>query len=164
MNVMNVAKAPGELLEAMKAHEQALACLYRSYAEKYPDYKDFWMSLSREENQHAAWLETLRSEIENGSENIVVERFPIGAVQRSNEYVKNLEDRARQTDFTLVNALSTALHLEEALMESKFFEVYEGDSVKTKRTLNMLAQSTLEHCRRVRELWQQHENNRGNQG
>jgi hypothetical protein len=51
MNVMNVAKAPGELLEAMKEHEQALAGLYRLYAEKYPDYRDFWMSLSLEENQ-----------------------------------------------------------------------------------------------------------------
>ena len=160
MNIMNVAKAPGELLGAMKEHEQALARLYGLYAEKYLDYKNFWMSLSLEENQHATWLERLRSEIENGSENMIVERFPIGAVQRSTEYVKNLEDTANQPDFVLVNALSTALSLEEALMESRFFEVCEGDSVETKRTLDMLAQSTLQHCQKVRELWQEHENTR----
>jgi hypothetical protein len=152
---MNIAKAPGELLEAMKEHELALAHLYGLYAEKYPDYKDFWISLSLEENQHAAWLDKLWSEIENGSEDIIVERFPIGAVQRSTEYVRNLEETANKPDFTLVNALSTALRLEEALMENKFFEVCEGDSVKTKRTLNLLAQSTLGHCRKVREHLQQ---------
>lgn len=153
---MNTAKAPAEILEAMKEHEQALARLYGLYAEKYPEYKNFWMSLSLEENQHAAWLDKLWSEIENGSEDIVVERFPIGAVQRSTEYVKKLEDTVNQPDFTLVNALSTALRLEEALMENKFFEVCEGDGVKTKRTLNLLAQSTMEHCHKVRELWQKH--------
>lgn len=153
---MNTAKAPAEILEAMKEHEQALARLYGLYAEKYPEYKNFWMSLSLEENQHAAWLDKLWSEIENGSEDIVVERFPIGAVQRSTEYVKKLEDTVNQPDFTLVNALSTALRLEEVLMENKFFEVCEGDGVKTKRTLNLLAQSTMEHCHKVRELWQKH--------
>jgi len=153
---MNIAQAPGELLEAMKEHELTLAHLYGLYAEKYPEYKDFWTELSLEENQHAAWLDKLWIEIENGSEDIVVERFPIGAVQRSTEYVKNLEDTTNQPDFTLVNALSTALRLEEALMENKFFEVCEGDSIKTKRTLNLLAQVTMEHCHRVRELWQKH--------
>jgi len=152
---MNIAEAPGEILEAMKEHEQALAHLYELYAEKYPECKDFWISLSLEENQHATWLGKLWSEIENGSEDIVVERFPIGAVQRSTEYVKKLEDTANQPDFTLVNALSTALRLEEALMENKFFEVCEGDSVKTKRTLNLLAQSTQEHCRKVRKYLQE---------
>jgi rubrerythrin len=152
---MNIAKAPGELLEAMREHEQALAHLYELYAEKYPDYEDFWTELSLEENLHAAWLDKLWSEIENGSEDIVVERFPIGAVQRSTEYVKKLEDTASQPDFTLINALSTALRLEEALMENKFFEVCEGDSVKTKRTLNSLAQGTMEHCQKVRKLLQQ---------
>jgi hypothetical protein len=153
---MNIAKVPGELLEAMKEHEQALARLYGLYADKYPDYKDFWTSLALEENQLAAWLDKLWIEIENGSEDIIVERFPVGAVQHSTEYVKKLEDTANQPDFILVNALSTALRLEEALMENKFFEVCEGDSVKTKRTLNLLARSTQEHCRKVRELWQKH--------
>ena len=153
---MNIAQAPGELLEAMREHEQALAHLYGLYAEKYPQYKDFWTGLSIEENLHAAWLDKLWTEIENGSEDIVVERFPIGAVQRSTEYVKKLEDTVNQPDFTLVNALSTALRFEEALMENKFFEVCEGDSVKTKRTLNSLAQGTQEHCRKVREFLQQH--------
>jgi len=153
---MNIAKAPGELLEAMREHELTLAHLYGLYAKKYPDYEDFWVSLSLEENQHAAWLDKLWIEIENGSEDIIIERFPIGAVQRSTEYVKSLEDTTNQPDFTLVNALSTALRLEEAFMENKFFEVCEGDSVKTKRTLNLLAQSTQEHCRKVREFLQQH--------
>ncbi len=153
---MNIVKAPEVILEAMKEHEQALAHLYELYAGKFPEYKDFWNELSQEEVQHAGWIEKLQDEIEDSADDFVVERFPVGAIQHSTEYVKKLADTAEQPDFVLINALSTALRLEEALMENKYFEVIETDSVKTKHTLSMLAQSTQQHYQRVRKLWQQH--------
>ncbi|MHC4533508.1 MAG: hypothetical protein ACYS6K_06110 [Planctomycetota bacterium] len=36
-----------------------------------------------------------------------------------------------QPDFVLINALSTALRLEEKLMENKYFEGIETDNAKT---------------------------------
>lgn len=153
---MNIVKAPELILEAMKEHEQSLAGLYELYAGKFPEYKDFWTELSLEEVQHAGWIDKLQADIEDSSEDFIVERFQIGAIQHSTEYVKKLMDTANQSDFVLINALSTALRLEEALMENKYFEVIETDSAKTKHTLAMLAQSTQEHCQRVRKLWQEH--------
>ena len=153
---MNIAKAPEVILEAMKEHEQALAQLYEFYTGKFPEYKDFWNELSLEEVQHAGWIDKLQAGVENSSDDFVVERFPIGAIQHSTQYVKKLADTADQPDFVLINALSTALRLEEALMENKYFEVIETDSAKTKHTLNMLAQSTQQHYQRVRKLWLEH--------
>ena len=43
---MNIAKAPDEILGAMKEHELALAELYEVYADKFPEYKDFWTKFS----------------------------------------------------------------------------------------------------------------------
>ena len=45
--------------------------------------------------------------------------------------------------------------MEEALSESKYFEVWEGDSVETKRTLTSLARSSREHYQKVKEVWQE---------
>jgi len=81
---------------------------------------------------------------------------PLSDIQHSTEYVKKLMDTTNQPHFVFINALSTALRLEEALMENKYFEVIETDNAKTKHTLAMLAQSTQEHYQRVRKLWQQH--------
>jgi hypothetical protein len=155
--IMNITKAPEEILDAMKEHEQAIADLYELYARKFPEYEDFWTELSREEVQYAGWLEKLQYHIENSAEDFVVERFPVGAIEHSTEFVKKQMDTAQQPDFFLINALSTALRLEEALMESKYFEVLETDSAKTKHTLTMLAQSTQAHYQKVRKLWQEHE-------
>lgn len=153
---MNIVKAPELILEAMKEHEQSLARLYELYAAKFLEYKGFWTKLSLEEVQHADWIDQLQADIENSSEDFIVERFPLGAIQRSTEFVKKQMVVADQPDFVLINALSTALRLEEALMENKYFEVIETSSTKIKHTLAMLAESTQEHYQRIRKLWQEH--------
>ena len=153
---MNIALAPEVILDAMKEHEQALAHLYKVYASKFLEYKGFWTELSHEEVQHANWIDKLQTDIEGSSEDFVVERFPLGAIQRSTEFVKNQAIEADQPDFIFINALSTALRLEEALMEKKYFEVIETDSIKTRHTLAMLARETQEHYQRIRQLWLQH--------
>lgn len=153
---MNIAKAPDKILEAMKEHELALAELYEVYADKFPEHKIFWAKFSSEETQHADWINTLQTKVEESPDDFVVERFAIGAVENSTEYVKKLADTARQSDMLLINALSTAVHLEQALIEKKFFEVFEGDSVKTKHILSLLAQSTQKHYEILREVWQEH--------
>ena len=153
---MNIVKAPELILEAMKEHEQSLARLYELYAAKFLEYKGFWTELSLEEVQHADWIDQLQADIENSSEDFIVERFPLGAIQRSTEFVKKQMVVADQPDFVLINALSTALRLEEALMENKYFEVIETSSTKIKHTLAMLAESTQEHYQRIRKLWREH--------
>ena len=153
---MNIAKAPDKILEAMKEHELALAELYEVYADKFPEYKDFWTKFSREEYQHADWINTLQTRFEESTEDFVIERFPIGAVENSTEYVKKLAVTTRQSDMLLINALSTAVHLEQALIEKKYFEVFEGDSAKTKKILSLLAQSTQKHYEKLHTVWQEH--------
>jgi len=155
---MNIAKAPDKILEAMKDHELALAELYEVYADNFPEYKDFWTKFSREEYQHADWINTLQTRFEESPEDFVVERFAIEAVEHSTEYVKKQADTARQSDMLLINALSTAVHLEQALIEKKYFEVFEGDSMKTKRVLSLLAQSTEKHYEKLHAVWQEHRN------
>jgi len=152
---MKIAKAPGEILEAMKEHERVIAQLYEVYARKFPEHGDFWSQLSSEEIQHADRVEKLQVRLEGSEEGFVVERFAIGAVEHSIEYVKGLIDSAAQPDFLLMNALSTAMYLEMALIENKYFEVFEADSPGTKQALDALAQDTREHCQRLREARQE---------
>ena len=146
---MNVAKAPEKILEAMKEHELALAELYAVYADKFPEYKDFWTEFSREEIQHADYIKTLQTIAEKSSEDFVVERFAVETVERSTEYVKGQVNKASQSDILLINALSTALYLEQALIEKKYFEVFQSDNPQTKQILSLLEQETRRHYERL---------------
>ena len=153
---MKIAQEPEVLLGALKEHELALADLYEVYAETFPECKDLWVELSREEIQHANWLDTLQAGIEDSSEDFVVERFAIAAIEHSIGYVKQLAARAHEPDFLLINALSTALQLEKALIENKYFEVFEGDSENTNRTLALLEQCTKIHYEKLHKAWREH--------
>ena len=152
---MTVVKPPNRLLEALKVHEKEIARLYEVYAETFPVYRSFWIELSKEEIEHANWIERLQAKIENGSGDFVVERFTVAAIEHNIDYVKELIYEAEDANFQLIEALSAALHLEEALSESKYFEVWEGDSAETKRTLTSLARSSREHYQKVKEVWQE---------
>lgn len=151
---MKIAQEPEVILGTLKEHELALADLYEVFAETFPECENFWVEMSREEIQHANWLDTLQAGIEESDEGFVVERFPIATIEHSIGYVEQLAARVHQPDFLLINALSTALHLEKALIENKYFEVFEGDSENTKRTLALLAQCTQIHYEKLHKVWQ----------
>lgn len=150
---MSSVKAPVGLLEALKVHEKEISGLYKVYSDVFLLYRSFWLDLSKEETEHANWIERLQSRIENGSEVMVAERFPLAAIEHSIGYVKELAHQAKENDVEFIDALSEALHLEEALSESKYFEVLAGDSAETKRTLTLLAESSRKHYQKVKELW-----------
>ncbi len=152
---MKIAKEPGLLLEVMKTHEEVISRLYECYAERFPEHRNFWTKLSKEEIEHANWIDRLRSRIEEGSDAMVVDRFPIAAVKSSIDFVNKQIDKALDANFSLINALSTAIDIEKALLESAYFETFEGDSKETIRTLAFLASSTREHRRRIGDMLQE---------
>ncbi|MBN1125284.1 MAG: hypothetical protein JXA82_09765 [Sedimentisphaerales bacterium] len=142
-------------LRILQEHELYIARLYEAYADRFPQMADFWRELSAEEIGHANWLGKLLSDVESGSESILIERFPIAAVQTSMKYIQKQIGRVDDPEFSLLNALSIAMHLEEALIENKYFEVLDEDGEKTRQVLALLARSTQTHLEKVRKAVQQ---------
>ena len=146
---MNEAEKQTNTIEMLADHELAIGRLYKTYAEKFPYYKDFWLALSAEETQHANWINELQSKIEQGSIRFNPDRFQIPAIQHSLNYAQKMLARAQESDIDLISALSTASSIEDALIENRFFEIFEADSAQLKETLRRLAQATEDHRRRI---------------
>ncbi len=141
-------------LDLLKDHEEALGRLYAAYALRFPSDREFWLGLSREEQQHANWVQSLRSRIEDNPSSLVVDRFPAAAIEHSLAYVAKLIERAEASGTTRINALSNALDLERALLEHRYFEVFSSGDPQIQRTLQLLQQSTQTHLRKVQDLWE----------
>ncbi|HUT29857.1 MAG TPA: hypothetical protein VMX13_08695 [Sedimentisphaerales bacterium] len=136
-------------IEILGGHEVAIGRLYKAYAEKFPYYKDFWLSLSNEETQHANWINELQSKTEEGSLHFNEDRFQIPAIQHSLNYAQKMLAKAEESDLDLIGALSTASSIEDALIEKRFFEIFEADSAELKETLRKLAQATEDHRQQI---------------
>jgi hypothetical protein len=109
--------------------------------------------LVREETEHATWIRNLATKSEAGSGRLDEKRFKTQAIQTSLDYIKNLTAEAPRQKIELMDALSTALDIEKGLIEKRYFEILEGDSVELKRTLEALTRSTKAHIERVQKAW-----------
>jgi rubrerythrin len=150
---MNIDEKKAAVIELLASHEEAIARLYGTYSEAYPDMKDFWSGLAAEEIEHATWLRNLISKIEEGSVYFDERRFQIQAIKTSQNYLEELKAQVQKEKPPAIKALSAALDIEKALIERGYFSVAETDSPSLKQTFENLAKSTTEHIEKVQEVW-----------
>lgn len=146
---MPVGDAELREMEMMAEHEETIGKLYDSYAEKLPEYGHFWTTLADEERTHAAWIRELRKKAEDGSLEFDKGRFRIEAIQTSIRYIEDWTRQAQREQVTMLHALAIAADIENALIDRKFFEVYEPDSEDLKDVLKSLEEASREHRDRV---------------
>ena len=148
---MNKKESESGILEMMAVNEEKVSDLYKIYSEKFPDYRDFWTGLYVEEIEHAIWIREFRKKIKEGTVYFKEGRFNMYVIENFSNYMRRILDAAKKQEISLESALSTALDIEIALIENRFFEVFETDSEELKFMLKFLEDSTAKHRERVRE-------------
>jgi rubrerythrin len=136
-------------IEMMALHEEAIADLYKAFADSFPDFQDFWSRLSTEEVHHAEWLRQLRTLIEQGKARLADGRFRIEPIERSIKYIEGYARQARGGQMSILNAFSIARDIEHALLEKKFLEVYESDDEHVAKTIKTLQDATDGHRKMI---------------
>ena len=140
------------IVELLMDNEIGVGKLYRAYAKHFPDYRTFWTALAGEEVEHASWLGKLASKVTEGSVLIDERRFNTAAIKTFSEYLERELDRVNRSGISLIGALSTALYIEQSIIEQKYFEVFEGDTIEFKKVLLDLADATKTHLGKVEEV------------
>lgn len=145
---------PKQLIELLAQHERAIGRLYSLYASNLPAYRTLFEDLSRQEEGHAQLLEELGTAVSRGELCCLVDRFNPMAVRTALAYVGEQIEQCRADSYiSPKQALSVARDMENSLLESRWFEVFEGDAPKLKETLERLARETKEHRQLVQAAW-----------
>jgi len=152
---MPITETQLKVIKLLAEHEKAISQLYKEYAQKFPEQKDFWSKIAAEEIEHASWIFKLRSQAKEGSLYFKEGRFKVEAIETSLEYVKSQTVEAQNKKISAKNALSVARDLESGLIEKKFFEVFEPDCREIKQVLLDLAIATREHYNRIKKVWKE---------
>jgi hypothetical protein len=143
-------KETKSIIGLLQEHEEAIAELYKTFAQKYPEYKRFWMTMSFEERVHASWIRKIRPMVRNGKVRLNESRFKAIILKRSLRHVSQVKKlfQKRKT-MTIAQAMSAALAIENFPMESKFFQVYTSDSRDLILLLRSLRDAFAEHRGRL---------------
>jgi len=143
-----------QTLGLMAAHESVLADLYRAYAKKLPRYQDFFNSLAADEVLHARMVAGFVDDVKARKVYVRPGRFSSQSILSSLDFARARVAEAERGGMSLMEALSTAKDLEDALIERKYFEIFEDDGPELTRLLERLATETEAHRRKVSEAWE----------
>lgn len=141
-----------EIFDLCERLEQALADLYRRYAELCPEYSRFWLHLSAEEEEHASWLRSLGVLVNNGLLSFDSARFKPKAVETSLAYVYELLAKAGKTPPDMIRFLSVAMDMEQSILEKGFYKLVKEDGHEMSEIFRELSTSSDRHFKAVKNL------------
>lgn len=142
------------IIAELSKNEEKLSELYGMYAREFPNYEGFWNELVLDEREHAAWISTLKRKIEEGEINFGENRFNIDIIRDFYKNIQKFEIEVKSSDLDLLKALENAILTEKTLLERKFFEVFEDDSMDLEIILLALKKSTENHLVKVKAFYE----------
>ncbi len=133
----------------MCKQEILLARLYKIFAAQFPDHKNFWQDLAKDELQHAGWIKQFyRAE----KKDLIA--FSEGKVNAyaMNTFIENLEktiQRAENGEINLKMAISYTLDFERSLIEKNVFLHFEIIDKKLAGIMTKLESETRRHAKKA---------------
>jgi hypothetical protein len=150
---MHSAKEQFVMLKKLAELEKAVSRLYRLYAERFLDFRQFWVTLANYKLKHADDLIKIDWKIHYADTKCQEDRFNIWGIERSLEFVKNHIKSMEDAKITHKKALSTALEIEKSILQYRFYDSYDTDSAEIKGVLEQLKHDTEEHIKILQKLW-----------
>ena len=134
------------VMEMLACNEEAVSRLYRVYADTFPEHKNFWAGLSMEELDHARWIRQMQVKIkDDGLAYFDETRISMDSIKLSIDNINGQIAKAQTHKMLSTEAFFIANDLENALIESNWFEACKGDSLEFKRLVFDLDQATTRH-------------------
>lgn len=143
-------------LELLARHEEAIGELYLEYSKRFPDHKEFWLRLYREEKKHAELVRELFPKVLDGTVKIAPDRVKPEAIEGSIKRVRGWTLSARAVDPDLGDALGNAQTIENSLIEKSYYRLNDDDGDDIKKTFTALVEGSREHRRKVVGLLNAH--------
>lgn len=143
-----------DALQMLIDHENTISELYTAFADRFVSHRQYWLNIAHEETEHADELRKLFPLADKGNRVLNIARFKPAAINTSLSYLRDQIRQARSGFMTLRDALSTALDLEKAMIERKFFDILDTPSPEAQSVLITLTDGTQQHVATIESEWQ----------
>ena len=137
------------VVELLIENEQLVCELYKQFAKKFPEDKDFWESIANDETKHIAFLkDTLNRNI----------TFNERSMSRS--HIKNMINHietllvkaVKSSEFSQLDAVNEALNIENSMVEMKFFEPFRKQDGTIDSQISIVEKDTRKHYEKLKGL------------
>ncbi len=144
-----------QMMDQLKAVESALARFYSICASSFPQDKDLWDGLARDEEEHARLVDELRQIVTERRAECAPEKFNPALLNTYLFGIKAEVDRLKKGEMGRRQALNIAKDYEHTLVENKFFKVIQSPLAEYEQISRRIEQETQAHFQRLLRYFQE---------
>lgn len=138
-----------QVLRLLLQYEEALAQLYSDCSQHFPEIGSLFDELSAEEEDHAEAIRALMQRLDGRTVFLDDNQFKVRPLEISLEYVQDVNRRITTGEFSILQALSSAYHIETSIIESDYYRIFAGDSAYFNNYLSRLQEESKHHRNKV---------------
>jgi hypothetical protein len=142
------------IAELLARCEDKLGLLYRIYADRFPRYRDFWITLSTEKAELARMFRELDGMVKSGKALINSYALRMPMVVTFFNYIIEVIQKAEKDPLTPVNAVSIAMNIEQSTIITKHLEYLTVPSADAKDFFQRLLAKTWDHREKIQTHWE----------
>jgi hypothetical protein len=135
--------------ELMIRVEESAGAFYKACAGKFPDRRDFWLTLASAEEAHARFLRDLARDPADALAFAYRRRTAVSPLKVLLDFLSRNLAALETTSVTLVHALAIARDIENSVLEKQILEAVPGDSPHVRKTIQRMNAETGEHRTRI---------------
>lgn len=140
-----------KILSLLHEHETLLMELYLIFAEQFPELRDLWLLLAKDEKNHADAIKKCVSLVNEGKCIFNEGKIRTYTVNTSIKHIKEITKKTKNEELTLISALSHTRDIETAAIEKNFFKAFISNDNETKFFLKGLGAEVNDHLQRVQK-------------
>jgi rubrerythrin len=142
-----------DTLEMLAKNEEEISELYRLYARVLPQYKDLWLELAADETEHARWIRDFAGGVDKKALVLNKKLFPESTFGYYHDYMQGAMEKASKRGIEPIQAFTSALYMEQSLVESKCFEGAGTGSEDFDKVALRLQRATEAHVKKIEDYW-----------
>jgi rubrerythrin len=142
-----------EIIDLYHKQELLLSELYQIFSDQFADYRDFWLSISKEEKRHALWLENLKEKALGQELAFDEGKTRTDTLKAFIEYMIKVTARAKNRELSLKQALALSRDIENSLIEKNFFRSFSGATGELVTTFKKLETETRNHLQKIQKAF-----------
>jgi len=141
-----------KIINLLAKLELTVSKLYKVYAQKYPEYKNFWNELVKEEEGHAQLMKSIEKYIKKGLVKLDQKRCNENAVETIFHHIEERLQIAKQSVIPLRDAFGLALRIEKNIIEKDFCTFFEGDDAEFRKMCEIITWETSQHKDKIEKV------------
>ena len=138
-----------KIIILLTQQELLVADLYRFFASLYPDLREFWNDIAKEQMEHATWVEYLYKKAQEGAVYFSEEKIRTYTVESFIKYLQDNLARVKEKAPTPSAAFSLALNIENSLLIKRVFERFQSADRELSNLLLSLREKKVDHRKRL---------------